>query len=521
MSGIEWGGHDDCAQTRQGLPPGTSPLPPNHTASIAIQHLVETGLRNWSIVLDLQRQCGTSAAQAKDAAQRFKKCFSTRDEHVLMHAARLWLILLCYQPPHAPVQSGSPSTSTPFVNECNDKDFLSTIQKLVSDKTMKKSPNVIRLFVRIVATAASQFGGEFDKMRPVIEAKSPERVILLFQPSDEIFYPTTGWADKRRRGRDDGREPTDDDSSIGHPTLMVHNTGSSVAGDYVVVDRDQMAGRRPVSQERRRPVSQERPRPVSQERRTPEPESIDPVWKVELKMARETGELLLHTLQTLSQTQDLRHGRLPFNFVTDLVHQCESWKQQLSDSRGGGGVSPQHQRYLSEPASPSNPGMTQIREVNEAMKALDDALNYYARLGGGASPGASSHERHQRTATAPSSSTNARPSPSHHLQQPTAHQQLHVITEHRPGLGSSQRTGPASLDGHDLRPYRHHSPSGHQPPPSPTAASYHGHTNTRYGPPSLDGHEYRTYRPQQATQAPAESSRPQPATWSKGQYGRR
>lgn len=231
MSGIEWGGHDDCAQTRQGLPPGTSPLPPNHTASIAIrkdpflyyisqskgstlglayqsdlsillEHLVETGLRNWSIVLDLQRQCGTSAAQAKDAAQRFKKCFrcdllgvgsskpavnnsigcSTRDEYVLMHAARLWLILLCYKPPHAPVQSGVPSTSTPFVNECNDKDFLSTIQKLVSDKTMKKSPNVIRLFVRIVATAASQFGGEFDKMRPVIEAKSPERVV-----SDIVF----------------------------------------------------------------------------------------------------------------------------------------------------------------------------------------------------------------------------------------------------------------------------------------------------------------------------------------------
>lgn len=98
-----------------------------------------------------------------------------------MHAARLWLILLSYQPPHAPVQSATPSISNAFVDECNDKDFLSTIQKLVGDKTTKKvpavSPKIILLFVRIVATAANHFGGEFDRMRPLIEAKSPERVV--------------------------------------------------------------------------------------------------------------------------------------------------------------------------------------------------------------------------------------------------------------------------------------------------------------------------------------------------------
>ncbi|KIO15891.1 hypothetical protein M407DRAFT_34495 [Tulasnella calospora MUT 4182] len=89
MSNIEWGGHEDCAQTRRGPPPGTSPLPPNHPASLVGQHLVETGLRNWSIVLDLQQRCGTSTAHVKDAAQRLKKYFSTREKLVLMHAARL------------------------------------------------------------------------------------------------------------------------------------------------------------------------------------------------------------------------------------------------------------------------------------------------------------------------------------------------------------------------------------------------------------------------------------------------
>ncbi|KAG8918567.1 hypothetical protein FRC01_001792, partial [Tulasnella sp. 417] len=157
-------------------------------------HLVETGLRNWSIVLDLQQRCGTSATHAKEAAARLKKYFSTREELPLLHAARLWLILLTYQPPHAPVQSTTPSFSNTFVNECNDKDFLSTIQKLVDeyndkdfratiqklvgDKTTrtKVSPKIILLFVRIVATAANYFGGEFHKMRPLLEATSPERV---------------------------------------------------------------------------------------------------------------------------------------------------------------------------------------------------------------------------------------------------------------------------------------------------------------------------------------------------------
>ncbi|KAG8953367.1 hypothetical protein FRC00_006373, partial [Tulasnella sp. 408] len=261
-----------------------------------------------------------------------------------MHAARLWLILLSYQPPHAPVQSATPSVSNAFVDECNDKDFLNTIQKLVGDKPTKKvpavSPKIILLFVRIVATAANQFGGEFDRMRPLIEAKSPERVILLFQPSDEIFYPTTGWANRRRRGRAGGaREPADDDSALGHPALVVHNTGSSSTTDYVVVDQ---------------PVTG---RPVSRERRTPEPEGSDAAWKIELKVARETGELVLHTLQRLGPAHDMRLSGLPFHFITDLVQQCESWKQQLSGSRGGTGA--QHQRYATEPANASNTALGQ------------------------------------------------------------------------------------------------------------------------------------------------------------------
>ncbi|KAG9041866.1 hypothetical protein FS837_011637 [Tulasnella sp. UAMH 9824] len=422
-----------------------------------------------------------------------------------MHAARLWLILLSYQPPHAPVQSATPSISNAFVDECNNKDFLSTIQKLVGDKPTKKvpavSPKIILLFVRIVATAANHFGGEFDRMRPLIEAKSPERVILLFQPSDEIFYPTTGWASRRRRGRAGGaREPAaDDDSALGHPALVVHNTGSSSTTDYVVVDRDQPGTGRP----------------VSRERRTPDPEGSDATWKIELKVARETGELVLHTLQRLGPAHDIRLNGLPFHFITDLVQQCENWKQQLSGSRGGTGT--QHQRYATEPANASNTALGQSREFREAMKALDDALEYYARLERGSSPIPPSSERHQRTATAPNSSTNARPFANQRV-QPTANQQLHVVTESRgqaPAQLFGQRTGPASLDGHDHRQYqRTPSPSGYQPP-SPTAASYHGHTSAR------EGHEYRGYGQQPTIQAPTGSGRPQPATWSKGTFNRR
>ncbi|KIO30384.1 hypothetical protein M407DRAFT_153661 [Tulasnella calospora MUT 4182] len=157
------------------------------------------------------------------------------------------------------------------------------------------------------------------------------------------------------------------------------------------------------------------------------------------------------------------------------------------------------------------------------MKALDDALEYYARLERGTSPVVPSGERHQRTATAPNSSTNARLFANQRVQQ-TANQQLHVITEPRgqvPVQAFHQRPGPASLDGHGRRQHqRAPSPSGFRPP-SPTAASYHGHTSALDGPPSLDGHDYRGYGHQPTTQAPSGSSRPQPATWSKGAYSRR
>ncbi|KAG8907029.1 hypothetical protein FRC01_007846 [Tulasnella sp. 417] len=165
------------------------------------------------------------------------------------------------------------------------------------------------------------------------------------------------------------------------------------------------------------------------------------------------------------------------------------------------------------------------------MKALDDALEYYARLErGGASPVTPNSERHQRTATAPSSSTNAHLFASQRVQQlpasqqQPANQQLHVATELR-GQVSIQgfNRGPASFDGHDRRQFqRTPSPSGYQPP-SPTAASYHGHTSAtsaRDGPASVDGHGYRDYGQQPTTQAPSGSGRPQPATWSRA-YGRR